>query len=115
MDPIITSSSTEIIKPSSSAPDRKRIYKLSLLDQLGSGAYVSNILFYRRKHLLIISKNHLLIHFYPLAGKIKDNLFVDCDDLGVTFVETRLARCCDMSQVIKEPIFHIRLTQLITT
>ncbi|GLT69016.1 hypothetical protein SLA2020_412020 [Shorea laevis] len=90
--------SEECIKPSSPTPANLRTHKLSLLDQTIPPIYTPMILYYpmnqrishpivdivsQRSHLLKQSLSETLTRFYPFAGKIKDNLSVDCNDEGV--------------------------------
>ncbi|XP_071918879.1 epi-neemfruitin B 7-O-acetyltransferse L7AT-like [Coffea arabica] len=44
----------------------------------------------KRRELLKQSLSETLVHFYPLAGKVKDNLHVDCNDDGMYYVEARV-------------------------
>ncbi|TYJ40927.1 hypothetical protein E1A91_A04G175400v1 [Gossypium mustelinum] len=97
--------SKEIIKPSSPTSDQFRCYRLSFLDQISPPVYNPLILFYRLTitegniktddKIKIIdylkqSLTDVLTYFYPLAGRIKDNMFVNCNDEGVPFGETRV-------------------------
>ena len=94
------------IKPSSPTPPHFRTYKFSLLDQVNPPIYVPMIFFYpyqdinlannfnndaiaKRSLMLKQSLSETLTCFYPLAGKIKDNLSIDCNDEGVHYVEAR--------------------------
>ncbi|XP_016647014.1 PREDICTED: salutaridinol 7-O-acetyltransferase-like [Prunus mume] len=95
--------SKEKIKPSCPTPSHLRIFKLSLLDQLIPAPYAPVILFYHppinendddninsRLHLLKTSLAETLTGFYPLAGEIKDDLSIDCNDQGAHYVEARV-------------------------
>ncbi|XP_022734807.1 vinorine synthase-like [Durio zibethinus] len=106
--------SNYIVKPSSPTPDRLRRYQLSFLDQLTLTIYNPLVLFYpaicdtqankihtsdKLKH----SISNALTYFYPLAGRIMENqLFVDCNDEGIPFLEARVK--CQLSDVIKNPV-----------
>jgi len=94
--------SKECIKPSSPTPPNLKTYKLSLLDQAAPSTYVPTIFFYpmnqsishdvvdilsQRSQLLKQSLSETLTRFYPLAGKIKDYLSIDCNDEGVFYLE----------------------------
>ncbi|XP_062165101.1 stemmadenine O-acetyltransferase-like [Alnus glutinosa] len=94
--------SKECIKPSSPTPPNLKTYKLSLLDQVHSSIYIPVILFYpmnqsishdvvdivsQRSQLLKQSLSETLTRFYPLAGKVKDDLSIDCNDEGVLYLE----------------------------
>lgn len=106
--------SKEMIKPSSPTPKHLRNLKLSFLDQMAPPVYVPLIFFYRfdelcfnitgganKSQLLKQSLSDTLTMFYPLAGRIQENSFIDCNDSGVEFVEAQVhAR---LSDVISEP------------
>ncbi|KAL3638952.1 hypothetical protein CASFOL_016859 [Castilleja foliolosa] len=89
--------SKENIKPSSPTPHHQKTHKLSLLDQIVPPIYVPLVLYYPNlenkspqnpKSITQTLKNSLsstLTHFYPLAGRIKDKLSIDCNDEGVPF------------------------------
>ncbi|KAH6782489.1 hypothetical protein C2S51_007782 [Perilla frutescens var. frutescens] len=97
--------STEMIKPSSPTPNHLRNYKLSLLDQLIPAAYAPIVLFYpnhdrathfqvlQRLDLLKKSLSETLTRFFPLAGTIKDDLTIDCNDQGAHFTTAKLTKC----------------------
>ncbi|KAL0434576.1 UNVERIFIED_CONTAM: Vinorine synthase [Sesamum latifolium] len=48
------------------------------------------------------SLSQVLSKFYPLAGHLVDDLYVDCNDEGVPYVEA--VANCSLSQVIKNPV-----------
>ncbi|XP_022775854.1 vinorine synthase-like [Durio zibethinus] len=102
-----------IIQPSSPTPERLRRYQLSFLDQITPPVYNPLVLFYPEKcdtqeskieisNQLKQSISNALTYFNPLAGRIRDNLFVDCNDEGIPFVEARVK--CQLSEVIKDPV-----------
>ncbi|KAJ4712519.1 Transferase [Melia azedarach] len=100
--------STEIIKPSSPTPHHLKTYKLSLIDQSNHDVYFPLLLFYDsgvdKKNTKISehlkkSLSQTLTHYYPFAGRLKDDFSIDCDDSGVTFIETHVA--IRMSEVLK--------------
>ncbi|KAL5557741.1 hypothetical protein UlMin_033952 [Ulmus minor] len=101
--------SRENIKPSSPTPSHLRNFKLSLLDQFTVSGYAPLVLFYpaydfslpNRLDTLKKSLSETLTRFYPLAGKIKDDLSIDCDDEGAYFVETRVN--CSLRQFLTQP------------
>ncbi|KAK0608183.1 hypothetical protein LWI29_026863 [Acer saccharum] len=41
-----------------------------------------------------------LTHYYPFAGRVKDNLCVDCDDSGASFIEANVS--CNMSDILDQ-------------
>ncbi|WRX25190.1 hypothetical protein QQP08_017677 [Theobroma cacao] len=109
----------ETIKPSSPTPDHLRTQKLCLFDLLASPIYIPTLLFYSARDgsptnsisdNLKKSLSKALTHFYPLAGRIKDDLTIDCNDDGATFIEAQVAR--DMSFVLEEPDIEV-LQQLL--
>ncbi|KAL7165022.1 hypothetical protein ACSBR2_040835 [Camellia fascicularis] len=90
----------ETIKPSSLTLHHLRSFKLFLLDQLMPPIYTPLVLFYaisggdgggdkksddeaasKRSQLLKNFLSETLTRFYPLAGRIKDHLSVDCNDV----------------------------------
>ncbi|KAJ7957625.1 Vinorine synthase [Quillaja saponaria] len=87
------------IKQATPTPSQLRNFKLCLFDQLGPAAYGSLVLFYpnnsdgitgaERSHLLKKSLSAILTHYYPFAGRIKDNIIIECEDQGVEYVEAR--------------------------
>ncbi|XP_038711801.1 stemmadenine O-acetyltransferase-like [Tripterygium wilfordii] len=102
--------SKETIKPSSPTPCHLHSFKISILDQLFTSFYFPLLFFYTSSpHLstdqkLTILKDSLsktLTRFYPLAGRIKDSINIDCNDEGVSLVETRVN--CAMCDCLKPP------------
>ncbi|XP_022775627.1 vinorine synthase-like [Durio zibethinus] len=106
--------SKEIIKPSSPTPDALCHYQLSFLDQISPPVYNPLILFYpMTKCNIQVNKIKLIDHlkqsmsnaltyFYPLAGRINHNLFVDCNDEGVPFLEAQVP--CQLSDVVENAV-----------
>ncbi|KAI3837735.1 hypothetical protein MKX03_008342 [Papaver bracteatum] len=92
--------SKEIIKPSSPTPPHLRNFKLSLLDQLLPPFYIPIVLFYpasdgindqtSKANILRKSLPETLTRFYPMAGRLKDNISVECDDEGVDYIEAKV-------------------------
>ncbi|KAM0064868.1 putative vinorine synthase [Helianthus debilis subsp. tardiflorus] len=95
--------SRETIKPSSPTPHNLRTFKLSILDQYMFDIYTPMIVFFpntdntsvkdvvtkRSKHLKeTLAK--ILTRFYPFAGKVKDNLQIECNDEGIYYIEARV-------------------------
>ncbi|KAI3745701.1 hypothetical protein L6452_08108 [Arctium lappa] len=89
--------SKESIKPSSPTPHQLKIFKLSLLDQLVLNPYLPVIFYYPNRNgdnilqaqekslSLKESLSKTLTQFYPLAGTIKDDLSIDCNDVGAYY------------------------------
>ncbi|CAI0455562.1 unnamed protein product [Linum tenue] len=99
--------STENIKPWSLAgSDRHELkpFKLCLLDQLMVSIHSPLVLFYTMKDehhdkksvgkRLKASLSNTLNPFYPLAGRVKDNLIIHDFEKGVPFTETRVKGHC---------------------
>ncbi|KAF3437950.1 hypothetical protein FNV43_RR20706 [Rhamnella rubrinervis] len=88
--------SSETIKPSSPTPINLRSFKLSVMDQLAVPVYAPIAFFYpaapaEASEKLKKSLSETLTHFYPLAGRIKDNITViECNDDGAVYVEARV-------------------------
>ncbi|KAI8006401.1 Vinorine synthase [Camellia lanceoleosa] len=107
----------ETIKPYSPTPHHLRRYKLSSRDQFSPQQYIPVVFFYinpshttrgsgidgggesydetanvRSEHLKE-SLSKTLTHFYPLAGRLRDNLSVDCNDEGANYLEARVTNC----------------------
>lgn len=111
MEVIITS--REHIKPSSPTPPHLRTYKLCLLDQLIPSPYGPVILFFSpdarlgrsdvpaKLELLKRSLSTTLARFNPLAGNLKDELTIDCDDEGAYYAEARVD--CSLSEFLAHP------------
>ncbi|XP_057791884.1 stemmadenine O-acetyltransferase-like [Salvia miltiorrhiza] len=106
MEQIITASRS--VKPSSPTPLASKTHKLSFLDQVAPPVYLTLIFFYENaqsqqhdeiSRRLKQSLSEILTIFYPLAGTIKQNTFVDCNDSGANFAESRVhARLAHFTQ-----------------
>ncbi|KAI3948363.1 hypothetical protein MKW98_013861 [Papaver atlanticum] len=95
--------SKEIIKPSCPTPNHLKTFNLSHLDQLAPPFYTPLLLYY----CSVIKKSlaEALTQFYPLAGKVIDDKFVDCNDDGANYFETKVSNC-QLSQLIQHPDVH---------
>lgn len=106
--------SRETIQPSSPTPHHSLHYQLSFLDQISPPVYNPWVLFYRGDDdgedgldvadisaRLKSSLSETLTHYYPLAGRLRDNLEVDCNDEGIPYLETRVKG--RLSDVIQDP------------
>jgi hypothetical protein len=107
--------SKQNVRPSSPRPPHLRNFKLSLLDQLIPVPYAPLLLYYpmndnsgasnldvpKRLGVLKKSLSETLTHFYPLAGKIKDELSIDCNDEGAYYVEAQVN--CHLSEFLRQP------------
>ena len=108
--------STSIIKPSSPTPIHLRFHQLSFLDQLCGHVYIPSVLFYTPQpergklnvddisNKLKQSLSDVLSRYYPLAGRLRDNTFVDCNDEGIPYLEARVN--CNVSDFIQNPILY---------
>ncbi|XP_004292913.1 PREDICTED: vinorine synthase-like [Fragaria vesca subsp. vesca] len=105
--------SQEYIKPSSPTPPHLNTYKFSLLDHLMPPVYVPMILFYppvsppistssERSQALKQSLSETLTRFYPLAGRIRSNLCIDCNDEGAYYIEAKV-ESHDLSEFLQHP------------
>ncbi|XP_016499658.2 epi-neemfruitin B 7-O-acetyltransferse L7AT-like [Nicotiana tabacum] len=102
--------STEMIQPSSPTPNHLKNFNLCLLDQLIPAPYAPILLFYpnlgdikvhEKSALLKKSLVDTLYRFYPLAGRFKDELSIDCNDQGVNYVTTNVN--CHLIEFLNEP------------
>ncbi|OWM89721.1 hypothetical protein CDL15_Pgr024469 [Punica granatum] len=88
--------------------------KLSFLDQISPPVYIPLVLFYSGETdgetrlyradistRLKSSLSETLTRYYPLSGRLRDNLAVECNDEGVPFLETRVV--CRLSDMVQNP------------
>ena len=98
--------SRKTIKPSSPTPHNKRNLKLSLIDQTYSPSFAPMIFFYSThskgySKILEKSLSKTLVRFYTFAGRLKDNVFVDCNDEGAYIFEARIN--CKLIDFLQKP------------
>ncbi|XP_028754259.1 vinorine synthase-like [Neltuma alba] len=102
--------SKQIIKPSSPTPQNLIIYQLSFIDQIAPIFHTRMLFFYPNIEnqfandgceRLKTSLSETLTHFYPLAGRVKYNKVIECNDEGVEFCETRVHGF--LSDTLKQP------------
>ncbi|KAM3304433.1 stemmadenine O-acetyltransferase-like [Capsicum chacoense] len=102
--------SRENIQPSSPTPNHLKKFNLCLLDQLIPAPYAPIVLFYpnlddvkarEKSALLKKSLAVTLSSFYPLAGRFKDELSIDCNDQGVNYVTANVK--CHLIDFLHEP------------
>ncbi|KAL0447213.1 UNVERIFIED_CONTAM: Stemmadenine O-acetyltransferase [Sesamum latifolium] len=106
--------SQEIIKPSSPTPEPLRKYRLSFLDQIVAPPdFIPGVYFYQadakfsnlgKSNNLKKSLSQVLSRFYPLAGRLVDNLYVNCNDEGAPYIEA--VANCSLPQVITNPVMN---------
>ena len=104
--------SKDTVKPSLPTPDHLRRYNLSLLDQIQVPVFMPFVLFFSRdagdmlnevrRSRIKRSLSEALARYYPLAGRVKDNLYIDCNDEGVPYVEARVE--CELADILDNPI-----------
>ncbi|KAM4109596.1 hypothetical protein ACJW30_03G131700 [Castanea mollissima] len=103
----------ETINPSSPTPHHLRQYKLSFLDQISPPVFMPLVLFYPKEDCTNLTNSEesnrikkslsdALTRFYPLAGRVKDNLYIDCNDEGVYYVEAKVD--CQLHEFLEDPI-----------
>ncbi|KAG9132093.1 hypothetical protein Leryth_023702 [Lithospermum erythrorhizon] len=101
MKPVVEIVSKESIKPNTPTPQNLRNFKISFLDQLSPSSYIPTLLFYNHplpnhandSNILSNLKESLseaLTIYYPLAGKLKNSISIDCNDEGALFVEAQV-------------------------
>lgn len=102
--------SRETIKPSSPTPKSLQKHQLSFLDELAPPFFMPLVYFYssnskipnyQKSNHLKKSLSQALSIFYPLAGRLVGNLYVDCNDGGAPFSEAEAD--CDLSHVTTNP------------
>lgn len=115
----------EVIRPSSPTPTHLRDYKLSFIDERIPPFFGPLIIYYSfnenenlKQHEMVdrlkSSLSDALVVFYPLAGRMKGQIFVDCNDEGILYVEAQAhGRILD---IIKSPESGVldKLTPFIT-
>ncbi|GAB2235955.1 hypothetical protein Droror1_Dr00026400 [Drosera rotundifolia] len=88
--------SKETIKPSVPTPEHLKSFRFSFLDQLSPIVYTPLILFYPKKDGCVLlprlkdSLSETLTKLYPLAGRIRGNMTIECDDQGILYLEARV-------------------------
>ena len=109
--------SRKTIKPSIPTPHQHRTFSLSLLDQIFPPIYSSTVFFYssnpnekgnsitsqvlEQSSRLQNSLSKTLVHFYPMAGRLKDTASVECNDQGAYFVEAQVS--CSLVDFLIQP------------
>ncbi|KAF3659581.1 putative deacetylvindoline O-acetyltransferase-like [Capsicum annuum] len=101
--------SRKIIKPSSPIPSLLGHHNLSFRDYIAVSAYAPVAYFYSKpennnitqiSHILENSLSKILSSYYPFAGRVKDNKYVNCndDDIGVEYLNVRVN--CPISEIL---------------
>ncbi|KAL6123928.1 hypothetical protein ACLB2K_076444 [Fragaria x ananassa] len=104
----VSINSKHTIKPSASSTPLQP-YKLTLLDQLTPPAYITIVLFYpitdrvfdlpQTLADLRQALSETLTLYYPLSGRVKNNLYIDDFEEGVPYLEARVN--CDMIDFLR--------------
>lgn len=105
--------SKEIIKPSSPTQEHLRHYQFSFLDQVSPMVYNPIVLFYSKDGTTEFNRSSIskklkkslcdvLTHFYPLAGRVNGNSFIECNDEGIPYLEAKVK--CKLEDVIHKPV-----------
>ncbi|OIT05194.1 PREDICTED: acylsugar acyltransferase 3-like [Nicotiana attenuata] len=117
----LVSLSKKIIKPFSPTPFSERIYKLSFIDQFNSTQYIPLVFFYSKNKDNVVtpsiepsdmckvienSLSKTLSAYYPFAGTLRDNVHVECNDIGADFFKARFD--CPMSEILKSPDTNVK-------
>ncbi|XP_055819389.1 acylsugar acyltransferase 3-like [Solanum dulcamara] len=105
----LVSFAKKIIKPNSPTPLSLGRYNLSLSDQVMLPGYMPIAAFYpfpskkplQISNILEKSLSKVLSSYYPFAGRLRDNTFVDCNDMGAKFMTVKYD--CPMSEVVNLP------------
>ncbi|XP_065848598.1 vinorine synthase-like [Euphorbia lathyris] len=100
--------SKELIKPSSPTPHHLHKLHFSFLDQIQAQVSPPFTLFYEKSstitnlercNLLKKSLSMALNIFYPLAGRINNYSYADCNDEGALFIEAKAN--CHLSDILQ--------------
>ncbi|XP_051119070.1 stemmadenine O-acetyltransferase-like isoform X2 [Andrographis paniculata] len=90
--------SKELIRPSSPTPNHLRNFQRSFIDERIPPLYIPLVIYYNLNEgkgivqsqmscRLKSSLSDALVHFYPLAGRLKGQASVDCNDKGIVYME----------------------------
>lgn len=103
--------SREFIKPSSPTPPNLRNFPISFIDHIFFRNYVPLLFFYddtkvcdqisKISHLKN-SLSQILSIYYPFAGRFKDQLSIECNDQGASFLVTNIAGT-KLSTILRKP------------
>ncbi|XP_057767471.1 stemmadenine O-acetyltransferase-like [Salvia miltiorrhiza] len=119
----------EVIRPSSPTPTHLRDFKLSFIDERIPHFHGPLIIYYslnenekmkqQQQEMVGRLKSSLsdaLVKFYPLAGRMKGQIFVDCNDDGILYVEAEAdGRILDIIKSDPQSGLLDKLTPFITT
>ncbi|MED6168231.1 hypothetical protein PIB30_010013 [Stylosanthes scabra] len=100
----------ESMKPSSATPPHLKTYPLSFMDVTTPPQYMPVLYFYspqqieKQESKLALLKKSLqeaLSAYYPIPGRLKGQLAIDCNDEGVPLLITKLK--CHLSHFLNNP------------
>ncbi|XP_059285106.1 acyltransferase Pun1-like [Lycium ferocissimum] len=102
----LISVSKKLNKPFSPTPSPLKYFKLSLLDQVLGNMYMPLAFFYPKKpaqisQILETSLSKFLTSYYPFAGRLRDNIFIDCNDKEARLINVHYD--CPMSENVNLP------------
>ncbi|KAJ1392445.1 Transferase [Sesbania bispinosa] len=102
--------SRETIKPSTPTPPHLKIYPLSFIDHIVFRNYIPSLFFYKphdqtSKILIDLKKSlsQVLSRYYPFAGRLRDQLSIECNDQGVSFLVASI-KGINLSTILHNPI-----------
>ncbi|XP_071900895.1 limonoid 21-O-acetyltransferse-like [Coffea arabica] len=107
---------TQLIKPSSPTPAERRDYKLSFIECQIPHFYIPLILYYSAQKTSNVKQSQIfkwlktslsetLTHYYPMAGRIKGQTLIDCNDQGILYAEAEVDG--HLSDHLKNPEIQI--------
>ncbi|KAJ8747147.1 hypothetical protein K2173_001704 [Erythroxylum novogranatense] len=101
----------DLVKPSFPTAQQSRYHQLSCIDQMMLTMYMPWIFYYpasdnstKKEETCERVKRSLseaLTMFYPVAGRFRENKYVDCNDEGVHFVEAKAK--CNIQDILQIP------------
>lgn len=103
--------SREFIKPSSPTPPHLKKFPLSFIDHISFRNYVPLLFFYNDTKVCDLtstishlkkSLSQILSIYYPFAGRIKDQLSIECNDQGVSFLVANITGT-KLSTILQDP------------
>ncbi|KAJ8747120.1 hypothetical protein K2173_008919 [Erythroxylum novogranatense] len=103
--------SQDLVKPSFPTTQHRRYHQLSCIDQMMITMYMPWLFYYPASdnstnkeetcERVKRSLSEALTVFYPLAGRFRENKYVDCNDEGVHFVEAKAK--CNIQDILQNP------------
>lgn len=107
--------SREAIKPSTPTPPHHITHPLSFIDYIVARNYVPLVYFYPNEDSELFNDNQegtkistlkkslseVLSIYYPFAGRFRDQVSIECNDQGVSFLVTRIKS--KLSEILQNP------------